>query len=40
MIDIHQYRPETLLISGRFPVYDAELTNGVWLTQPPDLREF
>ncbi len=26
---------ETLLISGRFPVVDAELTNGVWLPQPP-----
>lgn len=26
---------ETLLISGRFPVSDAELTNGVWLSQPP-----
>ena len=26
---------ETLLISGRFPVSDAELTNGVWLQQPP-----
>lgn len=26
---------ETLLISGRFPVNDPELTNGVWLTQPP-----
>ncbi len=25
---------ETLLISGRFPVNDAELTNGVWLAQP------
>jgi hypothetical protein len=26
---------ETLLISGRFPVYDLQLTNGVWLSQPP-----
>lgn len=26
---------ETLLLSGRFPVTDAELTNGVWLPQPP-----
>ena len=26
---------ETLLISGRFPVSDPELTNGVWLSQPP-----
>lgn len=26
---------ETLLISGRFPVNDAVVTNGVWLSQPP-----
>lgn len=26
---------ETLLISGRFPVNDPELTAGVWLPQPP-----
>lgn len=26
---------ETLLISGRFPVSDPELTNGTWLSQPP-----
>ena len=26
---------ETLLISGRFPVNDPELTYGVWLEQPP-----
>lgn len=26
---------ETLLISGRFPVNDPELTNGAWLAQPP-----
>ncbi len=26
---------ETLLISGRFPVNDLQLTNGVWMPQPP-----
>ena len=26
---------ESLLISGRFPVNDPELTNGEWLAQPP-----
>ncbi len=34
-IDPFRLVKETLLISGRFPVNDPELTFGVWLSQPP-----